>query len=257
LRSAVTSVYSYAVVANGRDNTAAIHRRLREAILAGEIAAGSELSQVKLADDFGVSRGPVREALRLLEREGLVEAELNRRARVAPFSPRDLEEVYAMRIVNEAVAIRATVPHLTDEDLATLHADLDRMEVLSGTDIVDWEPVHRHFHHTLVSYAGTRLVSLIGQLSDHAERYRLVYLPREPRAWSVGAAEHREIVAACAARDEAAAGDLLARHLARTAGSMLLHVAPDHEPTLMRTAVRVATHAEPAARPTRVALQRT
>lgn len=240
----------------GRDNTAAIHRELREAILRGTIAAGAELSQVKLADEFGVSRGPVREALRLLEREGLVEAELNRRARVAAFSPGDLEEVYALRIVNEAVAIRATVPHLTDEDLATLHADIERMETLSGIDLVEWEPVHRHFHHTLVAYAGPRLVSLIGQLSDHAERYRLVYLPREPRAWSVGAAEHREIVSACEARDDAAAGELLARHLARTAGSMLMHVAPDHEPTLMRTAVRVAAHAEPTARPTRTALQR-
>jgi DNA-binding GntR family transcriptional regulator len=245
-------------VADGsRDSTAAIHRQLREAILRGEIAAGAELSQVQLAETFGVSRGPVREALRLLEREGLVAAELNRRARVAPFSPGDLEEVYAMRIVNEALAIRATVPHLTDEDMAVLHADLGRMEALSGTDIVDWEPVHRHFHHTLVAYGGPRLVSHIQQLSDHAERYRLVYLPREPRAWSVGAAEHREIVAACEARDEAGAAELLARHLARTAGSMLLHVAPDHEPTLMRTAVRAATHAESSARPTRVALQRT
>jgi len=244
-------------VANGsRDNTAAIHRQLREAILHGEIAAGAELSQVKLADEFGVSRGPVREALRLLEREGLVEAELNRRVRVARFSPGDLEEVYAMRIVNEAVAIRATVPHLTDEDLATLHADMDRMEALSGTDIVDWEPVHRHFHHTLVAYAGARLVALIAQLSDHAERYRLVYLPREPRAWSAGALEHREIVAFCEARDAAGAGDALARHLARTAGSMLLHVAPDHDPSLMRTAVRSVTNAQPEARPARAALQR-
>jgi DNA-binding GntR family transcriptional regulator len=251
------SVYSCPVPEGSRDNTAAIHRQLREAILRGEIAAGAELSQVKLADEFGVSRGPVREALRLLEREGLVDAELNRRVRVAPFSPGDLEEVYALRIVNEALAIRATVPHLTPEDLASLHADMDRMEALSGTDIVDWEPVHRHFHHTLVAYGGQRLVSLIQQLSDHAERYRLVYLPREPRAWSVGAAEHREIVAACEAREEARAAELLARHLARTAGSMLMHVAPDHDPALMRNAVRAVTHAEPTTRPTRVALQRT
>jgi DNA-binding GntR family transcriptional regulator len=239
------SVYSVAVANGSRDNTAAIHRQLREAILHGEIAAGAELSQVKLADEFGVSRGPVREALRLLEREGLVEAELNRRVRVAPFSSGDLEEVYALR-----------VPHLTNEDLATLHADMDRMEALSGTDIADWEPVHRHFHHTLVAYAGARMVSLIGELSDHAERYRLVYLPREPRAWSAGALEHREIVALCEARDAAGAGEALARHLARTAGSMLMHVAPDHDPALTRTAVRSVTNAQPEARPARAALQR-
>ena len=76
-------------------------------------------------------------------------------------------------------------------------------------------------------------------------------------AWSVGAAEHREIVALCEARDAPGAADALARHLARTAGSMLMHVAPDHEPALMRSAVRAATRTEPAARPARVALQRT
>ncbi len=244
-------------MANGsRDNTAAIHRKLREAILHGELDAGSELSQVKLADDFGVSRGPVREALRLLEREGLVEAELNRRVRVASFSPGDLEELYALRIVNEALGIRASVPHLTDEDLAALHADIEQMESLAGTAIDFWEPVHRHFHHTLIAYSGARIVRLAEQLSDHAERYRLVYVTQDPRAWSVGAAEHREIVAACDDGDATAAADALARHLARTAGSVLMHVAPDHDPSLVRDAVRAASSTQPAARP-RVAPLRT
>jgi DNA-binding GntR family transcriptional regulator len=235
-----------------------VHSRLREAILTGELTAGAEISQVKLADDFGVSRGPVREALRLLEREGLVEAELNRRVRIAPFSPDDLEELYALRIVNEALGIRASVPHLTDDDLADLHADLDRMEALAGTDVTTWEHVHRHFHHVLIAYAGTRVVRLTTQLSDHAERYRLVYVAQDPRAWSVGAAEHREIVAACEAGDPAAAADALARHFARTANNVLMHVAPDHDPVLVRSAVRAATSTatEPASRP-RVAQQRT
>ena len=240
-----------------RDNTAEIHRRLREAILHGALTAGSELSQVKLADEFGVSRGPVREALRLLEREGLVEAELNRRVRVASFSPGDLEELYALRIVNEALGIRATVPHLTAEDVASLHADIERMESLAGTEVGLWEPVHRHFHHTLIAYSGSRIVRLAEQLSDHAERYRLVYVTQDPRAWSVGAAEHREIVAACDAGDPVAAADALARHLARTAGSVLMHVAPDHDPSLVRSAVRAASSTEPATRPLRVASQRT
>jgi DNA-binding GntR family transcriptional regulator len=243
-------------VANGsRDNTAAIHRRLRDAILHGELEAGAEISQVKLAEDFGVSRGPVREALRLLEREGLIQAELNRRVRVAPFTPDDLEELYALRIVNEAFGIRATVPHLTEADLADLREDLGRMEALAGADVATWEIVHRHFHHTLVAYAGTRVVRLTQQLSDHAERYRLVYVAQDPRAWSAGAAEHREIVAACEAADPAGAADALARHLARTAGSVLMHVAPDHDPVLVRSAVRAAAGTEPAAR-LRVAQQR-
>jgi len=240
-----------------RDNTAAIHRRLRAAILRGELPAGSELSQVKLADEFGVSRGPVREALRLLEREGLVEAELNRRVRVAPFSPPDLEELYALRIVTEALGIRASVPHLTDEDFASLHADIEEMGALAGTDAALWEPVHRRFHHTLIAYSGPRIVRLIEQLYDHAERYRLAYHAQGPRAWSQGDAEHREIVAACEQRDPPAAAAALARHLARTASSVLMQVAPDHEPSLVRNAVRAASSAEPAARPVRVEPQHT
>jgi DNA-binding GntR family transcriptional regulator len=243
------------VATRSRDNTAEIHRQLRQAILRGELTAGSELSQVKLADDFGVSRGPVREALRLLEREGLVEAELNRRVRVAPFSPADLEELYALRIVTEAFAIRATVPHLTGDELAMLHTHLDEMNALAGTDVGRWETVHRRFHHTLVSYSGARIVRLIAQLYDHAERYRLVYHAQGPRAWSQGDAEHREIVAACDERDSPEAAAALARHLARTASSVLMQVAPDHEPSLVRDAVRAASSTEPASRPLRVAQQ--
>jgi DNA-binding GntR family transcriptional regulator len=240
-----------------RDNTAAIHRRLRERILRGELPAGSELSQVRLADEFGVSRGPLREALRLLEREGLVHAELNRRVRVAPFSPADLEELYALRISTEALAIRATVPHLTGEDLASVHADIEEMGSLVGVDMVRWEHAHRRFHHTLVAYSGARVVRLIEQLYDHAERYRLVYFAQGPRAWSQGDAEHREIVAACQEGDAAAAAAALARHLARTASSVLMQVAPEHEPSLVRTAVRAASSPEPPARPLRVAQGRT
>src|SRR3954452_11311093 len=108
-----------------RDNIAAIHDELREAILRGDLPAGAVLSQLRLAEDFGVSRGPVREALRLLQREGLVEAELNRRARVADFSLGDLEQLYAMRIVNEALAVRTTVPRLTAQQLQEVHRALE------------------------------------------------------------------------------------------------------------------------------------
>ena len=237
-------------------NTEVVADALREAIVKGWLRPGERIKEIPLSEQLGVSRGPIREALRLLEREGLVEAELNRRVRVAPFSPSDLEELYALRIVNEALGVRASVPHLTPQDLADLHADIEQMEALAGTDVGIWEPVHRHFHHGLIAYSGPRIVRLAEQLSDHAERYRLVYVTQDPRAWSVGAAEHREIVAACVDGDAAAAADALARHLARTAGSVLMHVAPDHDPSLVRDAVRAASSIEPAARP-RVASLRT
>src|ERR1700674_2180580 len=175
-----------------RDTIMEVHEYLREAILRGDLEASTNLSQVKLAASLGVSRGPVREALRLLQREGLVDAEVNRRVRVASFSVDDLEKLYALRIVNETLGVRASVPHLSQEDIVEQRKAIEEMEEVAGdaAKLADWEAAHRRFHHTLVAYAGRRLVSLIEQLSDHAERYRLVYIAKDPRAWSVGAAEH-------------------------------------------------------------------
>jgi DNA-binding GntR family transcriptional regulator len=223
-----------------RDNIAAIHDELREAILRGELPAGSVLSQVRLAERFGTSRGPVREALRLLQREGLVDAELNRRVRIAEFSIGDLEEIYAMRVVNEALAVRTTVPRLSAEELAQVRTRLEEMDRYSSTDVQRWEVPHRAFHAGLVRHAGPRLVRLLGQLSDHAERYRRTYIAGDPRAWSVGAAEHREIFEAVAAGDPAAASRATVGHLARTALTVLANLAPEHEPALIREAMRSA-----------------
>jgi DNA-binding GntR family transcriptional regulator len=224
--------------AGSRDNIAAIHDKLREAILRGDLPAGAVLSQLRLAEEFGVSRGPVREALRLLQREGLVEAELNRRVRIADFSVNDLEDLYAMRVVNEALAVRATVPRLTAQQLEALHGALEEMDALAGVDVHAWEDPHRRFHRGLVAHAGDRLVRLVEQLSDHAERYRRAYIAGDPRAWSVGAAEHREIYEAAKRKDANGASEATVQHLARTALTVLANLAPEHDPSLVRGAMR-------------------
>src|SRR4051794_18180927 len=79
-----------------RDNVERVSRRVREAILEGEIAGGTVMSQVAMADDLGVSRTPLREALRMLQSEGLVDAQANRRVTVRPISATDLEELVVM-----------------------------------------------------------------------------------------------------------------------------------------------------------------
>src|SRR5271168_3489554 len=88
-----------------RNNTEIVHSWLRDHILRGELAPGTIISEAELARQFELSRGPVREALRMLEREGLVDGEKNRRPRVSPFSFDDLEGLYALRITNEAFAL--------------------------------------------------------------------------------------------------------------------------------------------------------
>src|SRR3954463_10422789 len=107
--------------------TEAVYQRVREAILEGEIPPGATMSQVALADELGISRTPLREALRMLQSEGLVDAERNRRVRVAPVSPGDLEGLYVRRVTLEAEAIRLAVPRMAAEDLGRLEAWIAEM----------------------------------------------------------------------------------------------------------------------------------
>ncbi|QFY07185.1 GntR family transcriptional regulator [Nonomuraea phyllanthi] len=121
-----------------------VHARLRDALIRGELEAGQVLSQVQLAERSGVSRTPLREALRLLEREGLVVSEPRRRVRVAPFSMEDLEQIYAVRISLEILALRLTVPRLTDEAIAHI-ADLEQTmrRHAENRDYDAWHEPHR------------------------------------------------------------------------------------------------------------------
>src|SRR5919198_5195360 len=90
-------------------STELVHERLRDGILRGEFDPRVPISQVQLAARLGVSRTPLREALRMLQREGLIDSEPNRRVRVAELSLADLEQLYASRVVIEALAVRLSV----------------------------------------------------------------------------------------------------------------------------------------------------
>lgn len=225
-----------------RQNVKRVHELVREAILSGELPAAARLSQVRLAERLGVSRSPLREALRLLEREGLVESEVNHRVRVASFSVSDLEQLYAMRIHLEALGIRLTVPRLSSEDLTRLEENLARMDEFAGAeDYEEWEIPHRAFHAILVSQAGDRLVGTISELYDHAERYRRAFMHETYQAWDTSIVEHREIFEICRNRDPATTSERLARHYSVTALSVIAALAPEHEPLAVRTALRMVT----------------
>ena len=129
----------------------AVHERLREAILHGELEAGAPISQVKLAREMGVSRTPLREAIRMLQREGLLEGEPNKRIVVAPFSAEDMEELYALRITVEALGVRLTVPQLSEEELAQLDGRLAQAAFFAEReDYERYSVPHREFHAGLV-----------------------------------------------------------------------------------------------------------
>jgi DNA-binding GntR family transcriptional regulator len=219
---------------------AEIHDRLRGAILRGELAAGDPLSQVRLARELGVGRTPLREALRMLQREGLVEGEYNHRVRVAPFSLSDLEQVYAMRILLEALAVRTSVPSFSEDDLARLtQAVRDMDEAARSRDLDAWEPAHRRLHLGLAQYTGDRIVEQVRTLLEHAQRYRHLFIRNDPISWGVGAHFDEGIVEACQRRDAPDASRLLALQLARAAFAGVAYLAPGYDPAIIRSAVRI------------------
>lgn len=202
----------------GAQNVDGVHGRVRKAILRGELAPGAVVSQVQLARDLGVSRTPLREALRMLQREGLIESKHNQRMRVAAFSLPDLEQLYIMRVTLESTAIRLTILGLTPEDIASLEGDLAQMTHFDEQDDFErWEVPHRAFHGMLNRGAGDRISIALSQLSDHAERYRRLHATRVPKTRPRVAREHRLILDAAKTHDAETGARRLGAHLAQTA----------------------------------------
>jgi DNA-binding GntR family transcriptional regulator len=221
---------------------------LRERILDGRLAEGEPLSQVKLAEEFGVNRAPLREALRMLQREGLIDAQFNRRVTVSRLTTADLEELYAERIITEALGIRLTVLTLGDDDIAHLRELIETMDGLANAEsFLEWEAAHHEFHASLVAGADERIRARIDYLGDYTRRYRHALASMGARAvegFAHGAIEHRAIVDACELRDRDLAAARLAHHLARTALSLISIREPTHDPATVREALRLVGEAK-------------
>lgn len=237
-------------MAENGQSTEDVYDRVRAAILDGELAPGAVMSQVALAEELGISRTPLREALRMLQSEGLVEGEPNRRVRVAPMTARDLEQLCVMRIVLEAESLRLSLPHMSSEDLARLEGHMAEMAHYAGErDYRRWNLPHRQFHRGLTAHAGERVNFVLGQMFDHSERYRRLHIGQGPTAWATP--QHREILDACKAGDADRAAARLAGHLARTGSEVCELLAPGYEPVQMKAALGDVGGELPRRRPAR------
>lgn len=226
----------------GRIVIAQVYEHLRQRILDGTIPPGSILSQVQLAQQFGVSRTPLREALRMLQEERLILAEHNHRVRVADINLQELESLYASRIMLETLALALTVSRLSQSELDALAQVLDAMDAAGAQRDADaWEQGNRRFHELLAIHAEERIRETIKRSIEASERYRRIKLQTIPHAREVAQAEHAAILAACRECNSDTAVELLARHLARTALTVIAQVAPEYEPTAVRTALRLVT----------------
>lgn len=231
------------VTGAGELSTEIVYVRLRDSILHGGFDPGVPISQVRLAAEMGVSRTPLREALRMLQRDGLIDSEPNRKVRISPLTIAELEQFYAARILVECLTARLAAAALSSAGVAQMRRLLREMAALAGQDDFDsWDIRHRAFHELLKKQAGDRLATIARGLFDHTERYRRVYLA-EPRAWATAEQDHTAICAACEAGDAAQAGVLVARHLGRTALMVIAMAEPERDPVPVREALRMLTGA--------------
>ncbi|MCX4767306.1 GntR family transcriptional regulator [Streptomyces sp. NBC_01275] len=159
------------VISHPRRTSVEIHDHLRRLILDGHLPPGTELKQAGLARVFDVSRTPLREAFRMLQEEGLIDADINHRGRVTVLDVADLDCLYAARISLEAMGVRVTAGRLTRQDVqegsAHLH-DVDRAEETG--DAMAWREAHRAFHRVLVCRCTPTVLRTITSYAERSER---------------------------------------------------------------------------------------
>lgn len=191
----------------------AVLLELRRFIATGQLRPGQQIIQDALAVQLGVSRVPLREALKILEGEGQVTYVAHRGYFVTELSLSDLLEVYRIREILEAEAVTVAVPQMTAEDIHRLEeAERDVQAAAEIADVVAMTSANRRFHFALIeACALPRLVRLICLLWDATEVYRAVYYNDEHNREIVDA-EHRAVVAAVRAGDAATALLVLAEH---------------------------------------------
>jgi len=222
------------------DDVQRAHAALRDMILELSLEPGRRISQAELSRLSGAGRTPLREALRMLEQEGLVTSAPNRGVTISPFDLDDLDSLYAYRVSMEPAAIRVSTPLMGDHDLLALDRVADAMTACIGQDDYGaFENHHRSFHELLLVGAQAGARKRIALDAERAERFRRVMVHREHGSLGFGEVEHRAILEAVRGGDGVRASHLLASHLARSAFQVAAQLDPTYDPVLTRTVLRM------------------
>jgi DNA-binding GntR family transcriptional regulator len=187
---------------------------LRERILRGDYPEGEPLRQDALADELGVSRIPVREALRQLEAEGLVSFSPHRGAVVSSLSLDEIDELFELRAEIECDLLRRAIPKMSKEQLDRATDIVDEFQsALDASEATRWGPLNWHFHAALYAPAGRNFtMNVLQKLHHHSDRYfRMQVLLAHGGARAN--AEHREIANAVRKKDVKMATQLMRAHI--------------------------------------------
>jgi DNA-binding GntR family transcriptional regulator len=226
-----------------------VHAYLRECILDGTLTPGTKLSQVTLAKQLGISRTPLREVLRMLQEEGLVEIEPNQRTRVAGLDPQELDDIYASRILLETLALSMTIGHFDAKARKEAKRLLTSMRRAAKTGDFDaWFAAHTDYHRICTAAAGEAMQRQLRAFADRTTRYIRIYQLSEPNSWqAAGDVEHAQILESLIAGNEREALTGMAHHLERTALRVLADCAPDFVPVAVPHALALIDSDPPTA----------
>jgi DNA-binding GntR family transcriptional regulator len=214
--------------------TEQITTELRRRILNGQLAEGTTLRQERLATELGVSRIPLREAIRHLEAEGLVVSELHKGTVVSSLSPDELKELFGIRMQLETWLFEAAIPSMTQADFDQAEALIE--EASKTGDVSNWGALNWRFHEALYRASGSRIaLKLLRSVHDNAARYvnlQLMVMQDVERELS----DHHAMLAYARLRDVERGVDMLRRHIARVSRNLMASLSRDAEKGLKHIA---------------------
>jgi len=201
-----------------------VYRILKERIIKGDLAQGSKLFEAKIAKQLGVSRTPIREAIRELAAEGFVKISPNQGVEISNISIEDIQEVLQIRGVLEGLAAKLAATKITKEKIKELESFNKNMEkFISKDDILNFIKESEKFHGLILDICGNnRLVQIRKNLDDQIHRYRSMSLniPRRPE---YALEEHKKITEALKQGDLAKADELSKMHIENVLKNILTH----------------------------------
>lgn len=191
-----------------------VFNTLRQAILRGELKPGERLMEIQLANKLGVSRTPIREAIRKLELEGLVLMIPRRGAEVAEITEKSLRDVLEVRGALEELAVDLACDRITNEDIQNLKEAAKEFEAaLQGGDVTEYAEADVKFHDIIYHATDNqRLIQLLYNLREQMYRYRVEYLKRK-EMHSILLEEHEHIIECIEKRDKQAAKLAISTHV--------------------------------------------
>ncbi len=193
-----------------------VYEKLKRAIATGELPAGDRLVESRMAETFGISRTPIREAIHKLEREGLLQKDPKGGFFVIGLTRADIEETFGIRGVLESYAARLAAAHHREEDLAPLENKLIEYETaLRQGDLGSLPRINTEFHDLLYALSRSpRLIKMIADLKTYIFRFRRVILKMEEMA-RISSADHRAMLDGIRRRDEEKVSALVREHILR------------------------------------------